>query len=88
MSGGDEVARDPLAVLRSCPAGPVKIEFTDGESVVAEDITFLEEEGLVWYRLLRSNMPEKYESFDEPHLHSAKLSDVVLCELDKKEANR
>ncbi|MGH9400616.1 MAG: hypothetical protein ACRD2P_00745 [Terriglobia bacterium] len=81
------MATDLLTVLRSRPPGPMKIEFTDGESVIAEDITFLEEEGLVWYHLLRSNRPEKYESFDEPHLYSAKLSDILLCEIGKEEAS-
>ena len=77
MSGGEWLGADPLTALRSQPSGRVKIDFTDGESVVAEDITLLEDEGLVWYRLLGSNRPEKYESFDEPHLHSGKLSEIV-----------
>ena len=77
MSGGEGLAGDPLGPLRSQPSGPVKIDFNDGESVIATEITFLEEEGLVWYRLLRSNRPAKYESFDEPYLHSAKLSEIV-----------
>jgi hypothetical protein len=80
MSGGEEMRKDPLATLRSRPGQPVKIEFADGESVVAKDVTLLEEEGFVWYRLLRSNRPQKYGSSDEPHLYSAKLSDIVLCE--------
>ena len=64
MSGGEGLGADPLTALRSQPSGPVKIDFSDGESVLAADITFLEDEGLVWYRLLRSNRPKKYESFD------------------------
>jgi hypothetical protein len=73
-------ARNPLDVLRSCPKGRFKIEFSDGEVVFAEDFTLLEEDGLVWYRLLRSSRPEKYESSDEPYLSSAKLSDILRCE--------
>jgi hypothetical protein len=77
MSGGEGLAADPLSALRSRPSGPVRIDFSDGESVTATEVTLLEDEGLVWYRLLRSSRPEKYESFDEPYLHSAKLSDIV-----------
>lgn len=84
MLDGERVAKDPLAALRSHPHDCLRIGFIDGESVIAADITLLEEEGLVWYRLLRSNRPEKYESFDEPHLYSARISDILLSELCKE----
>jgi hypothetical protein len=80
MSGGSRSAGNPIELLRSCPKGRFKIEFSDGEVVFAEDFTLLEDDGLVWYHLLRSNRPEKYESFDELYLSSAKLSDILRCE--------
>ncbi len=85
MSGGEGLAADPLAALRSQPSRPVKIDFSDGESVIATEITFLEDEGLVWYRLLSSNRPAKYESLDEPYLHSANLSEIMRSTLATSE---
>ncbi len=77
---------DDLALLRSAPQRPVMIQFVDGESVIATELTLLEDEGLIWYRLLRSNRQQKYESFDEPHLYSARLSDIMACDLAGEES--
>lgn len=76
----EPLAGGPLEVLRSRPKGRFRIHFSDGEIVLAEDFTILEDDGLVWYHLLRSNRPEKYESFDEPYLSSAKLLDILRCD--------
>jgi hypothetical protein len=66
----------------------VTLDFSDGESVTATEIMLFEDEGLVWYRLVRSNRPEKYETFDEPCLHSAKLSDIVQSAVATSERDR
>lgn len=58
----------------------VRLAFKDGEILIADLDTVLEEENVIVFDLVNSNRPDKYERSDKrPHI-SAKISDLVQCE--------
>jgi small nuclear ribonucleoprotein (snRNP)-like protein len=71
---------DVLQKLKMNLNSRVRLSFRDGEILIADLDSVLEDENLIVFDLVKSNRPDKYERTDKrPHV-STNISDVMECE--------